>query len=274
MRPYQEELVETAVRGKNTIACAPTGSGKTEVAIYVAMSHLNQRETDKQPARVAMLVPRTPLVEQQKLRFHTYVRGKYYVEGFHGSGLKGSSRRDIVLACDIVVMTPQILLNMLKSIRQDERLYVCDFSLLIFDEVHHCTKDHPYNILMQMIHDYQGPKPQTMGLTASLGVAQVPNEESGMAAIFDLMANMGATALASVKRHVDILAQWVPKPDDGEWLFLMVFNKEGATCCRNGRRRRIGRAERVVREANNVRLGALQVSAFTGSYARHPPRLR
>lgn len=35
---------------------------------------------------------------------------RYYVEGFHGSGLKGSSRRDIVLACDIVVMTPQILL--------------------------------------------------------------------------------------------------------------------------------------------------------------------
>uniref|UniRef100_A0A158QLH6 Helicase ATP-binding domain-containing protein n=1 Tax=Haemonchus placei TaxID=6290 RepID=A0A158QLH6_HAEPC len=160
LRPYQEELAEAALRGKNTIACAPTGSGKTEVAIHVATSHLDERAENRQPARVAMLVPRTPLVDQQKHRFHKYVRGKYYVEGFHGSGLKGASRRDIVLACDIVVMTPQILLNMLKSIRQDERLYVCDFSLLIFDEVHHCTKDHPYNILMQTIHDYQGPKPQ------------------------------------------------------------------------------------------------------------------
>ncbi|KAK5967418.1 DNA RNA helicase domain containing protein, partial [Trichostrongylus colubriformis] len=135
---------------------------------------------------VAMLVPRTPLVDQQKHRFHKYVRGRYYVEGFHGSGLKGASRRDIVLACDIVVMTPQILLNMLKSIRQDERLYVCDFSLLIFDEVHHCTKDHPYNILMQTIHDYQGPKPQTMGLTASLGAGMVLTEDGGMKAIYEL----------------------------------------------------------------------------------------
>ncbi|VDL84849.1 unnamed protein product [Nippostrongylus brasiliensis] len=39
-------------------------------------------------------------------------------------------------------------------------------------------------------------------------------EESGMEAIHELMANMGATALASVKRHADILAQYVPKPDD------------------------------------------------------------
>ncbi|XGW22997.1 hypothetical protein V3C99_005329, partial [Haemonchus contortus] len=214
LRPYQEELAEAALRGKNTIACAPTGSGKTEVAIHVATSHLDERAENHQPARVAMLVPRTPLVDQQKHRFHKYVRGKYYVEGFHGSGLKGASRRDIVLACDIVVMTPQILLNMLKSIRQDERLYVCDFSLLIFDEVHHCTKDHPYNILMQTIHDYQGPKPQTMGMTASLGAGMLLTEDGGMKTIYELMANLGATVLASVRQHGDILALYVPKPDD------------------------------------------------------------
>ncbi|KAK6048827.1 hypothetical protein COOONC_13668, partial [Cooperia oncophora] len=67
---------------------------------------------------------------------------------------------------------------------------------------------------MQTIHDYQGPKPQTMGLTASLGAGVLLNEDAGMTAIYDLMANVGATALASVKRHVDILAQYVPKPDD------------------------------------------------------------
>ncbi|ETN85382.1 helicase protein [Necator americanus] len=127
-----------------------------------------------------MLVPRIPLVDQQKHRFHKYVRGK----------------------------------NMLKSVRQDERVYVCDFSLLIFDEVHHCVKEHPYNILMQTVHDYQGPKPQTMGLTASLGVGMATSDESGMASIYELMANIGATSLASVKRHLDILEQYVPKPVD------------------------------------------------------------
>ncbi|KIH42658.1 hypothetical protein ANCDUO_27355, partial [Ancylostoma duodenale] len=154
------------------------------------MSHLDAKADKNEPARVAMLVPRIPLVDQQNLdsinmcaeseftRSHvlvayvvdefssirSYSRNcelRYYVEGFHGSeGSKSTSRRDTVLASDIVVMTPQIMLNMLKSVRQDERVYVCDFSLLIFDEVHHCAKEHPYNILMQIVHDYQGPKPQ------------------------------------------------------------------------------------------------------------------
>ncbi|KAJ1368136.1 hypothetical protein KIN20_029205 [Parelaphostrongylus tenuis] len=214
LRPYQEELVEMAVRGKSTIICAPTGCGKTEVGIYVAMCHLDEKAEKNEPARVAMLVPRIPLVDQQRQRFHKYVRGRYYVEGFHGTAQRAASRRDLVLACDIVVMTPQILLNMLKSIRKDERLYVCDFSLLIFDEVHHCIKDHPYNILMQTIHDYNGPKPQTMGLTASLGVGISTTEEAGMATVYELLANLGATTLSSVRRYTDILAQYVRKPAD------------------------------------------------------------
>ncbi|KIH51500.1 hypothetical protein ANCDUO_18414 [Ancylostoma duodenale] len=53
LRPYQEELVESALRGKNVIACAPTGSGKTEVCIYVAMSHLDAKADKNEPARVS-----------------------------------------------------------------------------------------------------------------------------------------------------------------------------------------------------------------------------
>lgn len=96
---------------------------------------------------------------------------------------------------------------MLKSIRKDDRLYFTDFTLLIFDECHHCDGDHPYNgfimhhsfslfriykslkffvfsvvltidfvydvkilVLMRMLHGFDGPKPQIVGLTASLPV--------------------------------------------------------------------------------------------------------
>ena len=40
MRKYQYELAATAVSGHNTIICAPTGSGKTRVALYIVQRHL------------------------------------------------------------------------------------------------------------------------------------------------------------------------------------------------------------------------------------------
>uniref|UniRef100_A0A1I7WS96 DEAD domain-containing protein n=1 Tax=Heterorhabditis bacteriophora TaxID=37862 RepID=A0A1I7WS96_HETBA len=151
LRPYQEELVETAVQGKNTVVCAPTGAGKTELCIFIAMNHLEKK---KKPD------------------------------------------------------------NMLKSVRANERLYICDFSLLIFDEVHHCTKNHPYNVIMNMVHEYNGLKPQVLGLTASMLHSGGINIDSAMDEIYELLANVGCSSLATVQRHLKSLEEHVPRPDD------------------------------------------------------------
>lgn len=52
LRPYQEELVEAACRGVNTIICAPTGSGKTIVATYIIRNHLQEKKDAGETARV------------------------------------------------------------------------------------------------------------------------------------------------------------------------------------------------------------------------------
>lgn len=47
LRGYQEELAEKALESYNTIICAPTGSGKTKVAMHIILSHLQTNNGNK-----------------------------------------------------------------------------------------------------------------------------------------------------------------------------------------------------------------------------------
>ncbi|VDK51954.1 unnamed protein product [Anisakis simplex] len=233
LRPYQEELVETAIRGVNTIICAPTGSGKTIVATYVIRNHLQEKKK-KGAARVAMLVPTVPLVEQQTKALNQYLRKVYWLEGMSGSEhVDDDGRAPFVLASDVTVFTPQVFINLLKSVRKDDRLYFNDFTMFVFDECHHCDGDHPYNeegivalvrvgltfkcsVLMRMLHDFTGPKPQVVGLTASLPLGSGrANVEAALDHMMDLCAKLSAHSISTVRKHLQNLQEHVTPPIDG-----------------------------------------------------------
>uniref|UniRef100_A0A183V420 RNA helicase n=1 Tax=Toxocara canis TaxID=6265 RepID=A0A183V420_TOXCA len=210
LRPYQEELVEAACRGVNTIICAPTGSGKTIVATYIIRNHLQEKRDAGEPARVAMLVPTVPLVEQQSLALNRYLRKTFWVEGMSGSEpIDIDGRAPFVLASHITIFTPQIFINLLKSIRKDDRLYFNDFTLFVFDECHHC------DVLMRMLHDYNGRKPQVVGLTASLPLGSGrANVEAALDHMMDLCAKLSAHSISTVRKHLRSLQEHVTPPID------------------------------------------------------------
>ena len=55
LRPYQLEVVQPALEGKNIIICLPTGSGKTRVAVYIAKDHLDKKKASEH-GKVMVLV--------------------------------------------------------------------------------------------------------------------------------------------------------------------------------------------------------------------------
>uniref|UniRef100_A0A183BV22 RNA helicase n=1 Tax=Globodera pallida TaxID=36090 RepID=A0A183BV22_GLOPA len=221
LRPYQNELIVHANNKKNTIICAPTGSGKTIVATDIIRTHLETAKRDKRVARCVMLVPTVPLVDQQCCEFVQYLAGHYWVDGFSGCENFHDGRAKRVLACDLCVMTPQILINMLNSVLETERVYFADFTLVIFDECHHCDKGHPYKMLMDQLAELDntknGKRPhiQIVGLTASLGVGDTSWDMAACQRhMLSLCANLRAETISTVRHQLENLKEYVTPPVD------------------------------------------------------------
>ena len=67
----------------------------------------------------------------------------------------------------VLVMTAQILLNILNHF--SSYFPLSKINLLIIDECHHCTKNHPYHEIMRLFQGYkEEEQPRVLGLTASI----------------------------------------------------------------------------------------------------------
>uniref|UniRef100_A0A914XQX9 Helicase ATP-binding domain-containing protein n=1 Tax=Plectus sambesii TaxID=2011161 RepID=A0A914XQX9_9BILA len=110
LRSYQDELATCALQGKNTIICAPTGSGKTIVAIKIIREHLFDGDRLNENRKVCFLVPSTVLVEQQARQINRYLKHRWEVKGLSGGESSPQPKVPTVRSAHVIVITPQLIM--------------------------------------------------------------------------------------------------------------------------------------------------------------------
>ncbi|NXL94155.1 DDX58 helicase, partial [Alectura lathami] len=212
---YQIELAQPAINGKNTLICAPTGSGKTFVALMICEHHFQNMPPGRK-GKVVFLATKVPVYEQQRDVFKQYFeRQGYSVQGISGETVANISVDMVIQDSDIIVMTPQILVN---SFGNGTLTSLSIFTLMIFDECHNTTGNHPYSMLMaryleQKFDSPSSQLPQILGLTASVGVGGAKNIEETVEHICTLCSYLDIQVVSTVRENIEDLQRFVNKPE-------------------------------------------------------------
>ena len=155
-RLYQIKIYEE-VKDKNSIVVLPTGLGKTIIAILVLAYKLSLGK------KVLFLAPTKPLCEQHaSLISNATNLLNQDIAVVTGETYTPSRRKEIYEKTRVIVATPQTIDSDL-----DKRLFLDDYGLIIFDEVHRAVGDYSYLKIAEKYFSINGS--QVLGLTASPG---------------------------------------------------------------------------------------------------------
>ncbi|OQV04853.1 Dicer dimerization domain-containing protein [Cladophialophora immunda] len=168
-REYQQELFEKA-KDENVIAVLDTGSGKTLIAALLIRHYLQQELIDRsrgKSAKIIFFLVNSVHLARQQARFLSNNLAQKVIPLFGDASyaLWEKAEWDKIFAENsVVVCTAAVLdLCLMRSY-----LKIGQISLLVFDEAHHCKKNHPYSTIIRDYYlKWDGDKPRIFGMTAS-----------------------------------------------------------------------------------------------------------
>ena len=158
-REYQQRILESCTK-ENCLVVLPTGTGKTLIAIMLAIERFKKFPTEK----ILILAPTRPLIEQHLLSFQKALPENWTDMQIFTGKTPAEKRKKIWQTAEFIFSTPQCISNDLKKNLYDLK-EVC---LLIQDECHRCMKNYSYTFISQAYQN-QSKNPRILGLTASPG---------------------------------------------------------------------------------------------------------
>ena len=128
--PIQKEAIPVILSGKDLMACAPTGTGKTGAFVLPALHHLNQQVATKR-VRILILTPTRELANQITKAATLYGKFSHFnIISLVGGMPYHHQIKDLARGADIVVATPGRLLDHLEN----QRINLSQVDMLILDE--------------------------------------------------------------------------------------------------------------------------------------------
>lgn len=165
-RSYQKTVFEVALR-RNSIAVLDTGAGKTLIAVMLIkeMGKGLRASGGAERPLIVFLAPTVHLVTQQfeVIKMHTDLDvGLYYGEKGVDHWTASCWQKEVATH-QVMVLTPQVLLDALRK----AFLTLDLVRLMIFDECHRATGNHPYTRIMKEFYHKSLHRPHVFGMTAS-----------------------------------------------------------------------------------------------------------
>lgn len=171
LRPVQEQGGAAILDGKNAVVLAPTAGGKTEAAIFPALSILMEHP----PAAVGAiyLAPIKALLNNQHDRLGRYTE-MVGLDRFlwHGDVDTAARKQFLKEPVELLMTTPESLEVMLASPTVSVARLYADLRIVIVDEVHALAgTDRGAHMLsvLERIADHSGHDVQRVGLSATVG---------------------------------------------------------------------------------------------------------
>lgn len=158
-REYQQTIFNTCTK-KDCLVVLPTGTGKTLVALMLAIERFKKFPLEK----ILILAPTRPLIEQHFESFKKNLPENWADMQLFTGKAPANKRKEIWKTAEFIFSTPQCVANDI-----DKMLYKLDeVSLLVVDECHRCLKNYAYNRITQK-YKTQATNKRVLALTASPG---------------------------------------------------------------------------------------------------------
>ena len=128
--PIQQQAIPPALAGRDVLAAAQTGTGKTAAFLLPLLQHLNQGNSRRLP-RALILTPTRELAAQIRDNAQVYGEGLgVRTVLIFGGVAQGPQEKALARGCDLIIATPGRLLDLCKQ----GHLKLGDIAHVVLDE--------------------------------------------------------------------------------------------------------------------------------------------